>query len=52
MVAGVTFVSAVAPRVGGQQVVTSFLWNFSFSDGIEALNRSLSKALEDFDQID
>ena len=50
-VAGVTFVSAVAPRVGVQQVVTSFSGNFSFSDEIEALNRSLSKALEDFDQI-
>ena len=52
MVAGVTFVSAVAPRVGVQLVVTSFLGNFSFSDDIEALNRSLSKALEDFNQID
>ena len=52
MVAGVTLFSAVAPRVGVQQVVTLFSWNFSFSDDIEALTRSLSKALEDFDQID
>ena len=51
-VAGVTFVSAVAPRVGVQQVVTSFSGNCLFSDDIEALNRSLSKALEDFHQID
>ena len=50
--AGVTFVSAVAPRVGVQQVVTSFSWNFSVSNDIEALNRSLSTALDDFDQID
>ena len=51
-VAGVTFVSAVAPRVGVQQVVTLFSGNFSFSNDIEALKRSLYKALEDFDKID
>ena len=42
MVAGVTFVSAVAPRVGMQQVVTSFSGNFMFSDEIGASNKSLS----------
>ena len=51
-VAGITFISAVAPRVRVQQVVTLFSGNFSFSNDIEALNRSLSKALEDFDKID
>ena len=50
-VAGVTLVSAVAPRVGVQHVVTWFSGNFSFSVDIEALNRSLSKALDNFDQI-
>ena len=42
-VAGVTFVSAVATRVGVQQEVTLFSGNFLFSYDIEALNRSLSK---------
>lgn len=48
---GVTFVSAVAPRVWVQQVVTSFLGNFFFSDEIGVLNRSLSKALDNVDPI-
>ena len=51
-VAGVTFVSTVAPRVEVQQVVTSFSGNFSFSDDIESLNWSLSRALDNFNQID
>ena len=37
--AGVTFVPA--PRIGVQQVVTSFLGSFSFSDDIEALRDDL-----------
>ena len=51
-VARVTFVSPVAPRVEVQQVVTSFLGSFSFFNEIGTLNRPLSKALDNFDQID
>ena len=50
-VAGVTFVFAVAPRVRVHQVVTLFSGNFSFSDDIESMNRSLSRALDNFNQI-
>ncbi len=49
---GVTFVSAYSPKIEVQQVVSEFIMNTTFSGSISSINKSLTAALSDFDQID